>query len=533
MICTYIIIYEQPAFGVQHFSLTPWNSSEQIKAPFQRPKWVHELDNKQPLSDLDTVFLALNSAVAAKKFIERGLNPNRSIKQSQTRLLAFLWHSVAMMLASIFTLFYIVLQFCHGILTFGSESLICTILEKIFNHLSKNLHIRCCQILYWPIFFRDSGFRSQSNVEYAHRAALRRHSVWSKVVVDVLLGNIFGLTLLLNVEAAHVWILLLVRNITNNLLRSGCVWLMGVPAGFKLNTEFAGVLGMISLNAIQIWSTLWFFMGFVFRYFMKGLAISGIVFGLTVPASLCIDMLKLATLHLSTLHWLISLLYSQQIQALASLWRLFRGRKWNPLRQRFDSYDYTVEEHVVGSLLFTPLLLVVPTTSVFYIFFTIMNVAISCLCFWIEFTVAILHATPYAELLLWMVRPRIFPSGVWFDIISDQSGPRLGVLDGGCSQSDSHHKTRDKNTERNGVVVSFLRSNFANIGQIFLPTYKNMFPGVSQSVGVSSAYGILSGQRIPSTLGTGLPSRLPWIHVRFREYWRLCLDSILMCGSDQ
>lgn len=161
-------------------------------------------------------------------------------------------------------------------------------------------------------------------MEYAHRAALHKHSHWSRVAVDVLLGNIVGLALLHHEEAVYFWILHLVRNITNNLLRSGCVWLMGVPAGFKLNTELAGLIGMIPLNAVQIWSTLWFFVGSLVRYFMKGIAISGIVFGMTILASLCIDMLKLATLHLSTLHWLISIIYSHQIQALASLWRLFR-----------------------------------------------------------------------------------------------------------------------------------------------------------------------------------------------------------------
>ena len=36
---------------------------------------------------------------------------------------------------------------------------------------------------------------------------------------------------------------------------------MGVLAGFKLNTESAELLGMVSLNAIQIFSSMWFFLG--------------------------------------------------------------------------------------------------------------------------------------------------------------------------------------------------------------------------------------------------------------------------------
>ncbi|KAH8485734.1 hypothetical protein H0E87_027246 [Populus deltoides] len=107
--------------------------------------------------------------------------------------------------------------------------------------------------------------------------------------------------------------------ITNELLRSGCVWLMGVPAGFKLNTELAGVPGVISLNAIQIWPTLWILIDFLFIYFIKGLGLLGILFGATIPAALIIDMVSLATLHVSTLHWAISVLYSRQIQALAAL----------------------------------------------------------------------------------------------------------------------------------------------------------------------------------------------------------------------
>ncbi|WVZ08548.1 hypothetical protein V8G54_021894 [Vigna mungo] len=81
---------------------------------------------------------------------------------------------------------------------------------------------------------------------------------------------------------------------------------------------------MVSLNAVQIWSTLWIFVGFVFNYIIQGLSVLGILCGFTVPAALIIDMIALATLHVSTLHWFISLVYSSQIQALAALWRLFR-----------------------------------------------------------------------------------------------------------------------------------------------------------------------------------------------------------------
>ncbi|CAA2957512.1 N-acetylglucosaminyl-phosphatidylinositol biosynthetic gpi1 isoform X2 [Olea europaea subsp. europaea] len=149
--------------------------------------------------------------------------------------------------------------------------------------------------------------------------------MWSSIVVDVLIGNLLGLALWFQAERACQWVSNFANDITDYWLRTGCVWLMENPVGFKLNAELAGISGMISLNAIQIWSTFWFFMGFVFIHFIKGLAICGILLGSTVAAALIIDVISLVTTHVLTLHMFLSIVYSQQIQAIAALWRLFRG----------------------------------------------------------------------------------------------------------------------------------------------------------------------------------------------------------------
>lgn len=130
-----------------------------------------------------------------------------------------------------------------------------------------------------------------------------------------------------------------------------------------------------------------------------------------------------------------------------------RGRKWNPLRQRLDSYDYTVKQHIVGSLFFTPLLLLLPTTSVFYMFFTILNTAITLTCISIEVTISMIHCTPYIKIFFWLVRRRKFPSGIWFEI-------------GSCHSScEKPHIKNDKGKNRSSVLVSILHSNFLSIGE--------------------------------------------------------------------
>lgn len=143
---------------------------------------------------------------------------------------------------------------------------------------------------------------------------------------------------------------------------------------------------------------------------------------------------------------------------------LSRGRKWNPLRQRLDSYDYTVKQHIVGSLLFTPLLLLLPTTSVFYIFFTIMNTTINLIYILIEITISVIHATPYIKIFLWLVMPKRFPSGIWFEIVSVWSDCIYSHKDI-SSPADKLQSEKGLTGEKASVVVSFLHSNFLTVGE--------------------------------------------------------------------
>ncbi|XVF29219.1 hypothetical protein REPUB_Repub15cG0101900 [Reevesia pubescens] len=534
----HVIVYETPKYGANHFSLRFWNSSEHGKTSLKKPQWVDELQQKQPLNDLDAVILAINSATAAKEFFER----HDSFKRPSANIpimwmfCPFMWQILAISVASFSTLFYIFLQFSYSFLNFGSQSWVHSASAKAFSNTWINFRIHCCQILYWPIFLQDNDLRSQSSVQCAEEVALHKHSMWSSLVVDILLGDLIGLALLFHTESVYLWVSNFASEFTNGLLRSGCVWLMGVPAGFKLNIELAGVLGMISLNTIQIWSTLWIFVGSLFIYFIKGLAILAILFGVTIPAALVIDMIMIATLHVSTLHWLISILYSRQLHALAALWRLFRGQKWNPLRQRLDSFDYTVKQHVVGSLLFTPLLLLLPTTSVFYIFFTIMNTAISLSCMFIEVIIAFIHATPYIKIVLRLIKPRRFSSGIWFEILAchdnSSDSPWSACIDKNSLPFEEVPQREDINKTISSVLISILHRNYLSIGQIVLPHYRKAFSGVSRSYLATSVFGLLSGNKVASTLGAALPSTMPWLFIPYKEYWCLCRNSVLACFVD-
>ena len=150
-----------------------------------------------------------------------------------------------------------------------------------------------------------------------------------------------------------------------------------------------------------------------------------------------------------------------------------RGRKWNPLRQRLDSYDYTVEQHVVGSLLFTPVLLLIPTTSVFYVFFSILTTTVIWVCVMLEIAIAVIQSTPYAELTLWMTRRQRFPAGIFFLHVPSSSGHTFEDDDlsahpiRGCNE----RKTKDTVHEQSESLVSELNCNYATLGKMFISTF--------------------------------------------------------------
>lgn len=134
-----------------------------------------------------------------------------------------------------------------------------------------------------------------------------------------------------------------------------------------------------------------------------------------------------------------------------------------------DSYDYTIEQHVVGSLLFTPILLLLPTTSVFYIFFTIMHTTISFFCIVVEASISFIHSTPYAKVFLWLRRRERFPSGIWFEVAlcqHSQNGDITGITL--SSPKNLHSTPYPSSSSQSITLVSFLHSNYLNLGKSIL-----------------------------------------------------------------
>lgn len=541
----HLICYEQPKLASHHFSIRPWNFVSEANhargtnwfghdSNQRGPEWVAELAKHREAPDIDLVVLQLNCAAAVEQAVDdlmASLDTSCKRLSLSSILLYFYRHFIAATVALLASIFYVVVQAGSYLLNMWPVVYVNSFSAKLMRHTHRNIRIRCYEITGWPVIllWRGCG-RDQPNIAVAHRTALVRHSVWSAIIFDLFFGILNGAFFLYYLSSISHWVRGMVRSLTDDILRTGCIWLMGVPAGFKLNTELAGTLGLVSLNVIQVWSTLLYLLKPVFGPLLCILAISGMVLGITVPAAIITDVLFLATSHISALHQLVAFLYSNQLQALAALWRLFRGRKRNYLRGRIDTYDYSVEQHVVGSLMFTPLLLLLPTTSVFYIFFTILYTSLSILRFFLQIFVAFLHCFPYAQVAIWLVQPRRLPSGIVLKNLVAESvqkkGPLTAKIQGISFQPSSLE--RDSHAEPAGqTLISLLGVKTASLGEVLVPYMIQLGGGLTWSSFALCIYKIFSGERWPSSVELGTPALPPWTSFPVRRFWWLCYDAVL------
>ena len=83
-----------------------------------------------------------------------------------------------------------------------------------------------------------------------------------------------------------------------------------------------------------------------------------------------------------------------QYKGLLALWRLFLGKKYNPLRDRVDSADNNVEQLFLGTIIFTILLFLIPTTVTFFSVFLALKLVSNVVTFMLRKSVSVIQWIP-------------------------------------------------------------------------------------------------------------------------------------------
>ncbi|XP_062999363.1 phosphatidylinositol N-acetylglucosaminyltransferase subunit Q [Elgaria multicarinata webbii] len=204
-------------------------------------------------------------------------------------------------------------------------------------------------------------------------------------------------------------------------------WLMGVPAGLKMNRALDQVLGRFFLYHIHLWISYIHLMSPFIEMILWYVGLSACL-GLTVALSILSDIIALLTFHIYCFYVYGARLYCLKIYGLSSLWRLFRGKKWNVLRQRVDSCSYDLDQLFIGTLLFTILLFLLPTTALYYLVFTLLRLLVVFVQGLIHLLVDLINSLPFYSVGLRLCRSYRLASGVKFRVLEQEAGKPLRLL---------------------------------------------------------------------------------------------------------
>ncbi|WWC88050.1 uncharacterized protein L201_002953 [Kwoniella dendrophila CBS 6074] len=189
-------------------------------------------------------------------------------------------------------------------------------------------------------------------------------------------------------------------------------WLNDWPVGLKLNTPlsqfFCTGLGLI----IQEWGNLVVpSLKNLLPLLLQFFALSSLG-GLTVAISLLVDTINILTSHLHLCYILMKHIFNWQLESLSGLWNLFRGKRWNVLRKRTDSYEYDVDQLFLGTLLFTVSAFLFPTVLTYFGLFAIIRVVVIFMQKVLAAGIKALNAFPLFELMLRIKEPSRLPAGI-------------------------------------------------------------------------------------------------------------------------
>ncbi|EAQ83230.1 hypothetical protein CHGG_09634 [Chaetomium globosum CBS 148.51] len=279
------------------------------------------------------------------------------------------------------------------------------------------------RILEWRAQPRYAALKDISATAQQVEIRLQQFCYWPMhlwlVANDVIIGIALGSYIIDNAGWAAEEISKLLSQYTVDALQSSISWLMGWPAGLKLNNELGAFLGDLFLWVIEYWSSCIEALRPILPHIIWFIGFSSFA-GASMPIALFSDLLSILTVHIYSFYLASARIYHWQLNILISLFHLFRGKKHNVLRNRIDSCDYDLDQLLVGTILFTLLFFLLPTVAVFYLNFAIARMVIISLKAVFDTMLSCLNHFPLFALMLRVKDPGRLPGGIRFELRDTQ-----------------------------------------------------------------------------------------------------------------
>uniref|UniRef100_A0A6A7FTJ0 Gpi1p n=1 Tax=Hirondellea gigas TaxID=1518452 RepID=A0A6A7FTJ0_9CRUS len=388
-----------------------------------------------PLSDMDYTMRQINSSAQLLQKIQALLNgsrvPRRSISESFARDKFPAKHFDSLK-AAMLSVLRCVVQPLHWILLLSrivAEILLFALdwqLPVVFGGstikhrtaFGQQLHKRLTEVCRWPFMWLKTR-RKWRNDAYAAANFISFWSSFWQVLADVVCG--IALTVCMRVflvqflvvfhQAGHFLHL--------DVMRANIVWLMGLPAGLKLNHNLNHCFGSMVLFGIDFWDAITSVVTVWEPAVLWLISFAGIL-GASMVLSLCSDILSVVTIHVDFVYTTFAKLYSIEIKALSSLWKLFRGKKKNILRQRIDSCQFDVDQLMVGTILFSLIFFLLPTIATYFLFFSYVRFLVTFTKAGLWFFLFFFNYFPFCAMIIYAFDRGRLPGGIRFDVLQSE-----------------------------------------------------------------------------------------------------------------
>lgn len=199
------------------------------------------------------------------------------------------------------------------------------------------------------------------------REKLSHEYRWQRQLLDTALGIILWHALLETEFFAFIYSALALMISRLEVLIE---WLTKCPAGLKLNAPLNRTLSQFFAYHIYLWQT---YLSVTSVWIGFGFLHVSCLFGISVFFAALSDLVGILTVHILCFNIYASRLEKLCETSIRSLWRVFRGRKYNPLRSRVDSVHLDSRELFIATLFFTILLFLLPTVIVYFLVFSLLR----------------------------------------------------------------------------------------------------------------------------------------------------------------
>ncbi|KZT04877.1 Gpi1-domain-containing protein [Laetiporus sulphureus 93-53] len=268
-----------------------------------------------------------------------------------------------------------------------------------------------------PVIYRGHNWRTTDSIS---RYVKFYNCLWL-VLNDIIIGVALGSFLCENDLALAQWLQHYTQYYLVECAQRALIWLNSWPAGLKLNTELSQFYCQTLLGIIFVWGKVLQEAApyFPWLFWMTGVMGSC---GMTMIVSLLSDTLSLLTLHLNVCYLLSATAFRHELQLAGSLWNLFRGKRFNVLRNRLDSWDYDLDQLLLGTILFTLVAFLYPTVLTYYALFATVHFVIIMLHASLDTITALLNHFPLFALMLRVKDPMRLPGRIAFRPLTTQQG---------------------------------------------------------------------------------------------------------------